>query len=554
MKRTLNYLLLTGLFLTSVFIFPRCEDPEDIIDTVIGGMGWFGDTENMEEIETDINLGTGEVPEQVDLLSKFPPIGNQGSYGTCVAWSVGYNMRTFLDACDNEYSSTQLAQSAHQFSPKDLFWSIGLSDKGEDCNGTSFESAFDMMLSRGIARMSTVPYESLGDCSSSPQTSWTSDANDYLIESYRKISIDVETIKYYLAQGRAVSIGAKLGDGFMNWNNSNVLVSDNDTYNGQHAYHAMILSGYDDYQGPNGAFRVVNSWGTNWGDNGYIWVDYNFFVNTFCFAAFVAKTHTSDPDDDNDNQVDDDEIVTGNIDLIGWELEDYDHPDYTDPRVREIIYNVFNTGDETIYASNDWNIVYIYYNAYDANEWDILLYDYYTDDYDDTDHNGPLSDYPEAYQPGLSDNWWNNIDIPGGVSVAQALYGGEDSRFVWGYIMPEYVNGQYYLAIVADGFDDISEYDETNNYYFFTQDNGDPLTINNGVIDDSKISLKKITQQAEKPDRYSQAPSSDPRSEKNRNTYSPEEIIKMIDHHRETGALASKVKKFKEKLKKRSLY
>ena len=54
----------------------------------------------------------------------------------------------------------------------------------------------------------------------------------------------------------------------------------------QHAYHAMALSGYDDSKN---AFRVRNSWGEEWGDNGSIWVDYEFFINEFCTEVFMAK-------------------------------------------------------------------------------------------------------------------------------------------------------------------------------------------------------------------------------------------------------------------------
>ncbi|NQX86025.1 MAG: hypothetical protein HRT67_08985 [Flavobacteriaceae bacterium] len=33
--------------------------------------------------------------------------------------------------------------------------------------------------------------------------------------------------------------------------------------------HAMLVIGYsDDYN----AFKVVNSWGSDWGDNGFIWI------------------------------------------------------------------------------------------------------------------------------------------------------------------------------------------------------------------------------------------------------------------------------------------
>ena len=41
--------------------------------------------------------------------------------------------------------------------------------------------------------------------------------------------------------------------------------------------HAMTLVGYDDYK-YGGAFRVVNSWGSDYGDDGFIWIRYSDWV------------------------------------------------------------------------------------------------------------------------------------------------------------------------------------------------------------------------------------------------------------------------------------
>ncbi|MFH0999554.1 MAG: C1 family peptidase, partial [Bacteroidota bacterium] len=302
MKPTLVIILALGMILIG---FNSCD--EETTDKVFGVLsdvlgdgddasvlfGWLENDENMDEIESDINFGTqfgdGNLPSSINLLDKFPPVGNQGAYGTCVAWACGYNLKTYLEAVDQNRTASQLSNTQYQFSPKDLFWSIPAGDKGDGCNGTGFESALDVMVSRGIATMSTVPYQSLGDCSSSPSSDWTNNASQYKLENYRKIgsegNMDITTLKTYLADGRAVVIGAQLGDNFMNWNSDAVISSDTYLDPGmQHAYHAMILGGYNDSKS---AFLVVNSWATSWGDDGFIWVDYDFFVDEFCFAAFV---------------------------------------------------------------------------------------------------------------------------------------------------------------------------------------------------------------------------------------------------------------------------
>lgn len=552
MKKILSIPLLGVLMLLFVAVsLPACEETEDgtawwevlLADLLEGEdvstlFGWFQSDENLNQIESDINLAeSSDLKSSVDLTPFFPPIGNQGAYGTCVAWAVGYNLRSFLNAKDGKYKPTSAAQ---QYSPKDLFWAISNSKKGASCNGTNFEPALDVLVSRGIAPLSEVPYSNLGDCSSSPQSSWTNVAADHKIESYRKINYDVNTVKSYLSQGRAVVIGARLGDNFMIWNSSTPISSDTYKNEGmQHAYHAMIVSGYNDSKN---AFRVVNSWDTQWGDNGYIWVDYDFFVNSFCFAAFVGKNKaTINPDDNNDNNVDPDQLVTG-YDLLAWELMDFDDPDKEDATKRIIKYNVYNSGNKTINASNDWNIMYLCYPAYNAKDYEILLYDYYSDDYGNLGDDGSFEDVG-AQEVGIADNWWNHINAPAGQSIAQALYGESDSRFRWGYYMPENITGEYYLVLIADGFDAIEEEDEENNYFFFTKPDNSPVYINKGVINYSSPMTKALV----KPAPFADSPAKTPVTKDNVNTYKPEEIRQMLIQERKSGNLQKKVDAFLKK-------
>ncbi len=548
MKKTRNLITLSALILISIsLIFSGCtkEDVEEFFDDNITDvfLGWLAGDENLDEIESDIDLGGDtEFPEMVNLTPEFPPIGDQGQYGTCVAWAVGYNLKTAINGMDHNLSPSQLSQASYQYSPKDLFWSIPSDAKGADCNGTGFEPALDVIQSRGIATLATVPYDGLGNCTSSPQSSWTQEAGDHKIENYRKIDIDYLTLKSYLAKGRPIAIGAKLGDNFMSWNSEAVISSDSYNYNGQHAYHAMVLAGYDNSKGLNGAFRVINSWSPNWGDQGYIWVDYNFFVSEFCFAAFVATNKKEEGYDPGN------EIQNNAKDLVGWELNDFDNPDYVEPQVRSITYNVYNVGDETIQASEDWNILYVYYNAYDAEDYGILVYDYYSDDYGSYGEDGELTEdmgpiYGEA-------NWWNHINVPGGQSVAEALYNDPEASFSWVYVMPN-ITGSYYLVLIADGFDNIKEYDEANNFFYFTGENGDPISIEEGIIQgdlaQKTSNYLKSSQMNQRPGKHAASPSATAKRPQNMNTYSTDEIREMLNYHIQSGELRKKVEAHKMK-------
>ncbi len=565
-----------GTALLGVLLFTNCSEDDlnnffNSLDDVLGEdgdveslFGWLESDEDMDNIENDIHLepagGSGSAnPTKVDLTNQFPPIGNQGAYGTCVAWAVGYNLKSFLEAKDKGYTTSDLSSPGNHFSPKDLFLSIGANDRGSDCNGTGFEVALDVLLERGIATMATVPYDNLGDCSQSPSSSGTSEAGGYKISSYRKIgesgNMDVDEIKDYLANGRAVVIGARLGDNFMQWSDDAVISSD--TYNDpgmQHAYHAMVLSGYDDSKGAGGAFRVTNSWATSWGDDGYIWVDYDFFADEFCFAAFVATNTLSNPDKDGDNVVDDDNLTSGK-DLVAWELAEMQHTNDTCDLARKITYNVFNVGDETIYATDRWNILYVYYNAYDAEDYGIVLFDYYSDEFGDYGDDGPLKDMPVSsdYLVGVADNWYSYVDVESGQSAAAAVYNDPESRYSWQFDMPSTnesgyaLTGNYYLVLIADGFDVVSEYDETNNYYFLTDADGNAPYLVNGVPQSELFGINKKKSGRKNPAKNAASPSASPVNKNNSNTYKPHEIINMLEHHKKTGELQEKVEKFLRK-------
>lgn len=529
------------------FTVSSCTEEEitDILSEILvqALASWNLEDEQLDEIpqDLDINDNTGNLPSSVDLEDKFPPIGDQGEYGTCVAWAVGYNLKTALNGIDNQWTASQLMQAANQTSPKDIFWAIPTSEKGSDCNGTQFEAAMDMLISRGGASLATVPYTGLGDCSQTPEPGWTQDASDNKLVNYRKIadqnnsaSMTAGNFKAYLAEGRPIAIGARLGDRFMRWNSDAVI--DYDTYLNpgmQHAYHAMVLAGYDDSKG---AFKLINTWGNTWGNTGTIWVDYDFFVNEFCFAAFVAQNKT----DVNvtGGQVGSGDIVSG-LDVLAWNLIDGDNPESSDPLDRQITYNVFNSGTQTVLSSDRWSILYMFYNAYDVNDYEILIHDYYTDEFSTT----PGDNAYWENGMGIAGSWWNYIDVPSGKSVAAALYNVDEADFLFNYTMPSTINGKYYLVLVADGFDDLAEVNEDNNFFFYSTADGKPFDFVNGRIQEG-IPVKKAGA-IKQPVRFQNTETQTLVNGNNLNTYSPKEIMKLIEHRKKTGELQRKALQYK---------
>ena len=522
-------------------------------------LGWLFNYEDPETIEDDIDLNdvdndlSSEMPSKVDLSANLPRIGDQGQYGTCVAWATAYNCRTWLYAKSKGLTTAQL-NSSNTFSAADVFMAIDSKYKGSGCGGTNFRYAFDVMQKRGVATEAAVPYSQL-DCACSPSASANSAASGYKIKAYREIDItNVNTIKRYLSNGRLVVFGAKLGDEFMYANDNSVLTNQTSFKStGQHGYHALVCSGYDDNKGANGAFRVVNSWGSDWGDNGYIWVDYKFFCGgKFAYTGFVAYG-------------DDEQIVVGSSNTVqntssGYDLvpatladTDYDEkddPDSDDPTWRTSIYNVYNAGESTLKPDKPWAICYVLYDAYNANNYQVLLVDLYTDEYGKfTDEDGTVLNYNFNWDPvtaqkvlGVSAQGycWSNVSVNGGESVSHAVYGNNEP-FEWSYKMPN-VSGSYYLVLIADAFSGVSESNEDNNYYYLTTADGGPLKIENGVIKSLIDNNKTLASRFRKVRKNEASPMQTAINEEASNTYTTEEISALLNVERRTGRLAKKMK------------
>ena len=63
----------------------------------------------------------------------------------------------------------------------------------------------------------------------------------------------------------------------------------------------MTIVGYDDNKF-GGAFRVVNSWGTDYGDNGFLWIKYSDFISNVKVVYIMFLDEKINPD--NNPQID----------------------------------------------------------------------------------------------------------------------------------------------------------------------------------------------------------------------------------------------------------
>ncbi|UAY53697.1 peptidase C1A papain [Ferruginibacter albus] len=237
-----------------------------------------------EGLEDDNNKNP--LPEAVSLLKYAPKRGNQGQQGSCVAWSSAYAAQTIAIAAATGENPDSIA-----FSPSYLYNQIRL----DNCEGSYVQKAMETMQANGGVPLSEYPYSD-HDCDRTPNSTEIKEGKQNSIHGFTRLTdgdniseISIRAIKEHLAKDAPVVIGMMVGNSFMQSMMGQDLwtpQADDDPSNG--GGHAMCVIGYDDRK-YGGAFQIMNSWGSEWGNNGIAWVRYSDFKN------YVKEAYGVDP-------------------------------------------------------------------------------------------------------------------------------------------------------------------------------------------------------------------------------------------------------------------
>jgi hypothetical protein len=203
------------------------------------------------------------LPSAVDLSKDFPLPGDQGAQSSCVGWALGYAMKTYQERLELGWS---LEAPEHRFSPAYIYNQI---NGGED-NGSVFTNGLNLVVDQGVATLAQMPY-SEHDFLTQPSAAARQEASRFKAKSWNAANGVLE-IKSALANHLAVMIAIQIYDDLYHLKG---LDSVYNTFGGtNHGGHAVAAVGYDDNR-YGGAFKIINSWSRNWGDDGYFWLPYS---------------------------------------------------------------------------------------------------------------------------------------------------------------------------------------------------------------------------------------------------------------------------------------
>jgi hypothetical protein len=219
------------------------------------------------------------LPSSISLQQYAPTPGDQGQTGTCVAWSSAYHARTIAESVRlNRTNSSEI--NANVYAPSFVYNQIR---KEPGCEkGTFIHEALELLATKGVPKYKDLPF----DCDRVIENNDMGSASTHRIEGY-KILFNINDnnkilpVKKSLSERKPVLIGMMCAESF--FEAKGAWQPTQEEYNNSFPGHAMVTIGYDD-NAYGGAFLIMNSWGTAWGNNGFIWIRYNDYEHFVKYA------------------------------------------------------------------------------------------------------------------------------------------------------------------------------------------------------------------------------------------------------------------------------
>ncbi len=220
------------------------------------------------------------IPQKKDLSSLFPVPGAQGNLNSCTAWATAYACKSFQENLENGWG---VGTKDKVFSPSYVYNQI---NRGRD-NGSTIEDAMSLIQSQGCATLSTMPYTD--NYLQAPTESAHNEARQFKAQSFSKVDYkNTDAMKSVIADNNAVVIGLKVYENFMTYKGGIYRIAQGDFLGS----HAMCVVGYDDEKQ---AYKLMNSWGTDWGEKGFVWIDYGLFKELNQTALVMYDEKANDP-------------------------------------------------------------------------------------------------------------------------------------------------------------------------------------------------------------------------------------------------------------------
>jgi hypothetical protein len=201
------------------------------------------------------------LPSEHDLSSQMPAPGNQGSERSAVAWAAAA-LKTFLTAERYEWS---VFSPRYQFSPAWIYSQIA----GGSDGGARPSEALDLLVSDGADTLLFFPQRSRS-WSARPDYDSIRRAARFKATHWGTLSPEPTVLKRSLAANQPVMLAFEVHPDFDVLSDANWLYDD--LSGPSRGRYAAVVVGFDD---DKAAFKLLSSWGADWGQAGFGWLAYD---------------------------------------------------------------------------------------------------------------------------------------------------------------------------------------------------------------------------------------------------------------------------------------
>jgi len=222
-----------------------------------------------------VSRAVTERPAHFVLDDYLPPVGNQGQTGACVGWSTAYYCYSYGVARTMKLTPAQISDKKFQFSPSFIWDQF---NRGDPDRGMHIYDAFDVLSKQGCATLQEMPWSETevtrlpDDAAKTRAARFKARQTICLVKGGEPA--DPEKLKTWLWETKTpFVVGMKMFDDINRAPHDPGYVYSPSADASPEGGHAICIIGYDDAKH---AFRIVNSWGEDWGDKGCMWLSEDY--------------------------------------------------------------------------------------------------------------------------------------------------------------------------------------------------------------------------------------------------------------------------------------
>lgn len=235
------------------------------------GFGWIPDIPDVRDYQLTLSDLCGEaveVPGAADLRRLMPPVLDQGAAGSCTG---------FAAAALHYYLQSAQDQQSFVPSPMFIYYNARLLYGATRYDvGATIRNTMKVLGRWGACDEKSWPYD-LAKLNRQPPRYVYRVAERHQARAYRRLERSVDAIRLAVAADRPVVFGFSVYSGFESEEvESTGYVQIPARGESLLGGHAVVAVGYlDDEE------RLIcrNSWGQDWGDNGYFYLPYGYITN-----------------------------------------------------------------------------------------------------------------------------------------------------------------------------------------------------------------------------------------------------------------------------------